>query len=242
MTSTCDFARRGISDGRFSDRPNYGFGAIAPWQGVQPRDLIALVDYGPKWIYAWKRVSVSRLLPTFLALSTTAADLRGESPNEYWMDLAAEFMLQSAVEQLSGAGRERRHDYDGFYDGDCVLSMCFAYGVAGPHPYYNTLYDCEEYDPDGEPSRNFDNDDFERRLVRVFCAEQEGDGVPGSSSNDDDEDDGRSDKHKKTELETGFRFLNHSRVQRVPCMEPDTSTLSGPLPAAMSLTGHLQIE
>ena len=182
----------------------YAMGELLAWgqwlPSVSPRSQDYLVGGSPT------PPSICRLLPVFLALSATAADLRGESPNEYWMDLAAEFMLQSAVERLCYLGRRPgdgvRHEV--FDDNEEMIRQCFAYGVV---PSYRHQRDGKTTYPDLPGSvnptdlarekilnRTLDQDDLERRLVRIFCTEQEGDDSPGSHNDDDDDNSNNNEK------------------------------------------------
>ena len=110
------------------------------------------------------------------------------------MDLAAEYMLQSAVERLSGPRQRLGGDQldDDDEDAEAIIKMCFAYGVVWSYSV--------QYDDMGKPyidethalslrNRIFDLDDLENRLDNIFGTEQEEDDSPGSCSDDEDDND-----------------------------------------------------
>ena len=199
------------------------FEDVPPWWRWQPKESRRSAD-DPLNDYSPRRADVSQLLQKFLALSAAAAGLRGEAPNEYWMDLAAEFMLQSAVQRLRAPRRRPGVDLGDYVDDEekCaddpdadsedddavdIIIRCFAYGVVSSYrhqetsepgysaqanfaaPAWNRIIE--------NRNRKFDQDDLERRLSRLFCAEQEGNDSPGSRSDDDDGDDNGDQNDKQ---------------------------------------------
>ena len=111
------------------------------------------------------------------------------------MDLAAEYMLQSAVERLSGPrprlGGDQLDDDD--ENAEAIIRACFAYGVVWSYSVQSDAMGKPHIDEDhnslpNNSNRIFDNDRLENRLDYIFGAEEEVDS-PGSRSDDEDEND-----------------------------------------------------
>ncbi|OAP58648.1 hypothetical protein AYL99_07738 [Fonsecaea erecta] len=80
-------------------------------------------------------LSLSLLLPRFMAMSARFVDVTKQGPSDLWIDVACEFMLQAGLESL----RVRRDDGGS----ECLPSLedCFAWGYNGDVPSHSFLED-----------------------------------------------------------------------------------------------------